>query len=79
MPVTIEALEGQYYAEVTGISADSSLNLRSEPNLNGTILMRLYKGQKLLVMEECIEEGWVKVKTDAAEGYVVKSYLTTVE
>lgn len=76
MPVTMEAKEGQYFASVTGISEDSSLNLRAEPSLNGKIVMRLYKGQRLLVAEECAQEGWVKVQTDSAEGYVVKSYLT---
>lgn len=78
MPVTLEAQTGQYFAHVTGISEDSSLNLRSEPSLNGKIVMRLYYNQKLLVVEECPQEGWVKVQTDTASGYVVKSYLTTV-
>ncbi len=76
MPLSMAAGEGQYYAQVTEIAEDSSLNLRSEPSLNGKILTRLYKGQKLLVLEECPEEGWVKVCTDAIEGYVMHSFLT---
>lgn len=79
MPVTIDALEGQWYAYVTEISDNSSLNLRSEPSLNGDILMRLYKQQKLLVVERCPQEGWVRVQTDAIEGYVMESYLTAAE
>jgi len=75
--VTRAAEAGQYYAAVTEIADDSSLNLRSEPSMNGKILMRLYKGQKLLVLEECPEEGWVKVCTDAVEGYVMASFLTS--
>lgn len=78
MPMTQKAAKGQWVAEVTGIAEDSSLNLRSEPNLNCRILMRLYKGQKLLVLERCAEEGWVKVRTDVTEGYVMESYLTRV-
>ena len=75
MPVTMRTEEGQWYASVTEISDDSSLNLRKEPNLNADILMRLYKHQRLLVLEE-VGEGWVKVCTDSAEGYVKASYLT---
>ena len=28
------------------------------------------------VLEECPEEGWLRVKTDAVEGYVMASFLT---
>ena len=42
----------------------------------GSILMRLYKGQRLLVVRRCQEDGWVHVKTDVAEGYVLESYLS---
>ena len=76
MPVTIPAENGQWYALVTGIAENSSLNLRATPSLNSEILMRLYKNQRLLVVERCEEEGWVKVKTDAVEGYVKESYLS---
>ncbi len=76
MPVTREAAPGQWYATVTEIDDDSSLNLRSRPDLGGDILMRLYKNQRLLVLERCPEEGWVHVVTDSIEGYVMESYLT---
>ena len=76
MPVSLQPAEGQWYAFVTEIDDDSSLNLRSRPDLGGEILMRLYKHQKLLVLERCPEEGWVHVKTDSIEGYVMESYLT---
>ena len=75
MPLTVKPEKGQYYAQVIGIADNSSLNLRSEPSLNGKILTRLYKGQELLVLEECPEEGWVKVCTDVVEGYVMASFL----
>ena len=76
MPMTLTPHEGQWLATVTEIDDDSSLNLRSTPDLGGEILMRLYKGQQLLVLERCPQEGWVKVRTDVAEGYVVEEYLT---
>lgn len=76
MPVTQTLLPGQWYAIVTEIADDSSLNLRAEPTMNADILMRLYKHQELLVEERCAEDGWVKVRTDAAEGYVMEKYLT---
>lgn len=76
MPATQTARDGQWFANVTEIADDSSLNLRSEPSMNGDILMRLYKGQRLLVLERCPEEGWVRVQTDVIEGYVMESYLT---
>ena len=76
MPMTLTPQEGQWLATVTEINDDSSLNLRKMPDLGGEILMRLYKGQQLLVLERCPQEGWVKVRTDVAEGYVVEDYLT---
>ncbi len=76
MPVTKEPGEGQWYAVVTEIADDSSLNLRSRPDLSSDILMRLYKNQRLLVLERCPEEGWVHVETDSISGYVMESYLT---
>lgn len=79
MPSTMVALEDQWFAYVTEIADDSSLNLRSIPSMNGDIQMRLYKNQRLLVIERCPEEGWVHVKTDVAEGYVMEKYLTKEE
>lgn len=75
--LTLTLNEGEWYATVSGISSDSSLNLRSEPSLNGQILTRLYKGQELIVSFRCAEEGWVKVRMDGFEGYVMESYLTS--
>ncbi len=75
MPVTQEAKDGAWYAIVAGVADDSSLNLRATPDMSGEVLMRLYKHQRLLVLERCLEEGWVKVKTDVIEGYVMERFL----
>ena len=75
MPVTEALPEGAWLASVENIDDDSSLNLRAEPSPGAVILMRLYKHQKLIVLEEAEVTGWVKVKTDAVEGYVMSSFL----
>lgn len=79
MPVTGELPSGAYLATVDGIDDDSSLNLRSEPSTASDILMRLYKHQQLMVLEVDDDGIWGKVKTDAAEGYVMLSFLKKVE
>jgi len=76
MPVTQTLPEGAWYASVTGIDDDSSLNLRATPDTSGDILMKLYKNQRMIVLEECPQEGWVRVRTDAIEGYVMEKFLT---
>ena len=74
MPVSEAAGEGQGYVTVANIGENSWLNLRSEPNLSSDILMMLYYGQRLLVLERAEEEGWLYVKTDVIEGYVMEEY-----
>ena len=75
MPVTLPAAEGQWYATVENIGEDSWLNLRAEPNLASDILMLLFKYQRLLVLERMPQEGWVHVKTDVTEGYVMEEFI----
>ncbi len=81
MPTTVtDGLpEGAYLAAVTEIDDDSSLNLRQEPSQGAEILRRLYKHQRLIVLGPAAEEGWVHVKTDVIEGYVMASFITPVE
>ena len=81
MPATMTAdlPEGSYLASVTEIDDDSSLNLRSEPSTGAEILRRLYKHQQLIVLGPAAEDGWVHVKTDVIEGYVMASFITKVE
>ena len=76
MPVTEDLPEGARYATVDQIAADSSLNLREQPSAGAEIVMRLYYGQRLMVLEVSDIPGWVHVKTDAAEGYVMESFLS---
>lgn len=78
MPLTLKPEAGERLAEVTEISSSSSLNLRTEPSLTSEIIRRLYKGQQLIVVRQCEEEGWVEVRMDEAGGYVMDMYLTYV-
>ena len=79
MPVTAELPEGARYASVENIARDSSLNLRAQPSAGAEVVMRLYYGQRLIVLGSCDIPGWVHVKTDAAEGYVMESFLVPEE
>ena len=77
--MTEDLPEGAWLAEVENIDDDSSLNLRAEPSPAAEILMRLFRHQKLIVLESAEVDGWVKVKTDATEGYVMLSFLQRIK
>ena len=79
MPVTEDLPEGAWLAMVEHISEDSTLNLREQPSAGAKIVRRLYWHQKLVVLEEAEVIGWVKVKTDVIEGYVMLSFLEKTE
>ncbi|MBR1607160.1 MAG: SpoIID/LytB domain-containing protein [Clostridia bacterium] len=78
MPVTAALKPGEWKAKVTQIGVNSSLNLRSAPGMEGEILRLLYYGQELIV-EEQLPDGWLKVKTDAIEGYVMEKFVEKAE
>ena len=79
MPVTEELPEGAWLASVEHIDDDSTLNLREKPSAGAKIVRRLYKHQQLVVLEEAEVIGWVHVKTDVIEGYVMYSFLENLE
>ena len=80
MPVTAENLpEGAWLASVEHIDDDSTLNLREKPSAGAKVLLRLYKHQQLIVLEEAEVTGWLRVKTDVIEGYVIMSFLEKAE
>ena len=78
MPVSQTPSAGQWQAIVTQIGESSTLNMRGEPSLLGPVIRQLYYGQKLLVLEE-LPDGWLKVKTDVLEGYVMASFVEKSE
>ncbi len=77
MPTTENLANGEYRVSVTQIGVNSSLNLRSEPSTNGEILRILYYGQILTVTQN-LGNGWLKVKTDVIEGYVMEKFVETI-
>ena len=79
MPVTEDLPEGAWLATVENIDDDSTLNLREKPSAGAKIVRRLYKHQQLIVLEEAEVTGWLHVKTDVIEGYVMYSFLQKVE
>ncbi len=79
MPVTESLPEGARLASVENIAEDSTLNLRAQPSAGAEILMRLYRHQQLIVLEQSDVPGWVHVKTDVVEGYVMESFLAYPE
>ena len=77
MPTTENLADGEYRVSVTQIGVNSSLNLRSEPSTNGEILRIRYYGQILTVTQN-LGNGWLKVKTDVIEGYVMEKFVETI-
>ena len=80
MPVTDSSLpDGAYLAEVSHIEDGSTLNLRQDPSPVASIIMRLHKHQKLIVLDEMDVPGWAHVRTDSVEGYVMISFLERIK
>lgn len=78
MPVKGEVKDGEWRVVVDQISANSSLNLRALPTTNSDILRVLYYGQPLIAMER-MPDGWIRVRTDVIEGYVMEKFVTEVK
>ena len=78
MPATHALGENDWRVKVTQIATNSSLNLRAEPNTSSSILRVLYYGQELIATER-LADGWIKVKTDVIEGYVMEKYVEAME
>lgn len=62
---------GTRYATVT----TTTLYVRSEPTTDAKVLTMLPEGDDLVVIDESTE-GWVKVTTEAGEGYISTDYVT---
>ncbi len=77
IPLNVTASPEQWIAEVSGVAKDSSLNLRDAPQMTGKILYQLQYGQRLLILGQ-EPDGWLKVKVDGLEGYVVAGFVKKV-
>lgn len=78
MPATTALENGEWRVKVTQIGTNSSLNLRQKPNTSSDILRVLYYGQELIASER-LADGWIKVKTDVIEGYVMEKFVEAIE
>lgn len=57
------------------IKVKDSLNLRSQPNINGNVIGQLTNGEKVTVLEDAAS-GWLKIKTVAGcVGYCSSDYV----
>ena len=74
MPVEKTAARALYLASVTNIGENSYLNLRASPSMNAPVLRQLFYGQTLCVLEDT-GDGWLRVCTDDAEGYVSAAFV----
>lgn len=78
MPTTQALNEGEWRVKVTQIGVNSSLNMRAAPDTSSEILRVLYYGQELIASER-FADGWIKVRTDVQEGYVMEKFVETVQ
>lgn len=78
MPAESALQPGEWRAAVTNIGVNSYLNLRSAPSLEADVVRQLYYGQKLIVTGQP-QEGWLQVKTDVIEGYVMEQFTEKTE
>ncbi len=77
MPVTLSTDSHETLVAVIGIDKDSSLNMRASPDTGSEILTRLYYGQQLAVLDS--NDGWLHVRTDTIEGYVMEKFVKPLE
>jgi len=78
MPATATLQPGEWRVKVTQIGQDSSLNLRSAPSTDAEVLRLLYYGQELIAVKR-LEDGWLQVKTDVLEGYVMEKFVEKID
>ena len=75
VPLAATTAPGQWMVTVSGIAANSSLNLRQQPTLDSPVIYQLFYGQRLLVLERA-GEGWLRVSVGDLQGYVMASFVT---
>ena len=77
MPVTLLPDGKESLVIVDGVAEDSSLNLRAGPDTASDIITRLYYGQQLAVIDTA--DGWLHVRTDSLEGYVMEKFVSPIQ
>ena len=59
----------------SGIITVNSLNLRSEPSLNGNILGKLQKDDNVRIISE--SNGWIEISHNGESGWISSQYIQT--
>ncbi|NLC32721.1 MAG: SpoIID/LytB domain-containing protein [Clostridiales bacterium] len=77
VPQSTESQPGQWEVVISGISQNSSLNLRLLPSITAGVIDQLYYGQRLLVLER-VEDEWLHVRADGIQGYVMESFVQPI-
>lgn len=75
MPLNKYGIDKLKIAVVDKINKLETLNLRTKPSSNADIIMQMYYGQELMLVEN-IDDTWIRVKTDVAEGYVMRKFVS---
>ncbi|GKU82237.1 SH3 domain-containing protein [Niallia sp. NCCP-28] len=61
-------------AKYVNVSSGSNLNMRTKPNANSSVIVKLARGVQVTVYSEA--NGWSKISVYGKEGYVNSSYLS---
>lgn len=60
--------------EKIGYISGSSVNFREQPNTSGTVISKLSRNKKVVILEK--NNGWVKIEVDGKQGYVIADYIS---
>ena len=60
--------------EKVGYISGSSVNFREQPNTSGTVISKLSRNKKVVILEK--NNGWVKIEVDGKQGYVIAEYIS---
>lgn len=66
-------------AKAVRVTADSGLNVRSEPSTDGEILDLAENGDRLALLTEDPQDGWYQVQYNGKTAYVSADYAEVVE
>ena len=76
-PIQVSApIKQETTTKYVDVKPKTSLNMRTKPSTNASIIIKLAKGIEVNVISE--QNGWSLVKVYGKEGYVSSEYLSTV-
>ena len=69
--------ENKAVVKYVNVNPGSSLNMRTKPSLNSSIITKLARGVEVNVLSE--SNGWAKIEVYGKEGYVSTEFLSPVK